>query len=143
MAKNSTHISADPKAVWSVIEDPGAYPEWVVGTDRTIGVDPRWPAPGSYFRVHVAAGYADRTVVREIEPGRRLVLDAAAGVLGPARVTITLEAEDGGTRLTLIEDPAGKLSPLRLVPFVHVAIRLRNRESLRRLQRLVSERIAA
>jgi len=143
MARNSTLVDAPPAAVWSVLEDPFAYPKWVVGTDRTIEADPDWPRPGSSFQVHVALGFADRTTVREVLPGKRIVVDAAAGYLGPARVTIELAPEGAGTRVTMVEDPAGKALPLRFVPPVHLLIRLRNVESLRRLERLVLERAGA
>lgn len=140
MARNSTHIDAPPADVWRVLEDAYAYPQWVVGTDRTVDVDREWPAPGSAFRVHVVFGHVDSTTVKAIVPGARIVLDAASSYLGPARVTIDIEAEGDGTRLTLIEDPAGKVAALRLVPPVHLAIRLRNVESLRRLRQLVQSR---
>jgi hypothetical protein len=78
--------------------------------------------------------------VREVEPGRRIVLDAAASYLGPARVEIEIEAQNGGTRVTMIEDPAGKVAPLRFMPPVQLAIKVRNVESLRRLRRLAEAR---
>ncbi len=140
MARNSTHIEASPADVWRVLEDASAYPQWVVGADRTVDVDREWPAPGSAFHVHIAFGHVDATKVRAIVPGSRIVLDAAASYLGPARVTIEIEPERAGTRLTLIEDPAGKAAPLRFLPPVHLAIRLRNVESLRRLRRIVLSR---
>jgi uncharacterized protein YndB with AHSA1/START domain len=140
VARNTTHIDAPPAAVWRVLDDPFAYPRWVVGTERTVSADPGFPAPGTSFDVHVAFGHVDRTTVVALDPGRRIVLDAAARVLGPARVTIETRAEDGGTALTLIEDPHGKAMPLRLFPPVHLLIRLRNVEALRRLRRIVRER---
>ena len=143
MARNTIHIDAAPSDVWRVLEDAYAYPRWVVGTDRTVDVDQHWPNPGSAFRVHVAFGHVDSTTVREILPGERIVLDAASSYLGPARVTIEIAPESAGTRLVLIEDPAGKLTPLRFFPPVHLAIKLRNVESLRRLRQLVLSRRAA
>jgi uncharacterized protein YndB with AHSA1/START domain len=122
-----------------VLSDPYAYPEWVVGTDRTVRADPDWPLPGSTFDVHVALGHVDQTTARELDPGRRIVLDAAASVLGPARVTLELTEEGDGTHVTMVEDPAGKFAPLRLVPAVHLAIKLRNVEALRRLRRLAED----
>jgi len=140
MARNQTHIDAPPEAVWRVLEDPFAYPRWVVGTDRTVSADPDFPAPGSVFDVHVAFGHVDQTKVVELEPGRKIVLDAAARILGPARVTIETRSNGDGTDLTIIEDPHGKAAPLKLLPPVHLLIRLRNAEGLRRLRRIVGER---
>jgi hypothetical protein len=123
-----------------VLEDPYAYPKWVVGSDRTLSADPRFPAVGSEFEVRLAGGAQDKTKVRELQPGRRIVLDAAARVFGPARVSIELSSANGGTDVTIVEDPAGKIAPLRLLPPVQLAIKLRNVESLRRFRRLVESR---
>jgi uncharacterized protein YndB with AHSA1/START domain len=123
-----------------VLEDPYAYPKWVVGSDKTLSADADFPAPGTKFEVQVAGGAQDKTEVRELSPPRRIVLDAGARWLGPARVTIELAAADGGTEVTIIEDPAGKMSPLRFAPLVQLAIKLRNVESLRRFRRLVQSR---
>lgn len=139
VGRNRTHIDAPPNQVWAILEDPYAYPQWVVGTDRTTEADAGWPAPGSAFRVHIAFGHVDSTTVEALIPGRRIVLLAAASYLGPARVTIELEPEGEGTRVTLTEDPAGKVAPLRFFPPTHLAIRLRNVESLRRLKRLAED----
>ena len=137
MARNSTFIASPPAAVWAVLEDPYSYPRWIVGSDRTLSADRTWPAPGSAFRVRLPLGFTDSTKSRELRSGTRIVLDAAAGIFGPARVTITTEPREGGTRVTMVEDPAGKLAPLRYVPAVHLLLRLRNIESLRRLRKLV------
>lgn len=135
MARNRIMIEAAPADVWRVLEDAHAYPRWVVGADRTIDVDSHWPAPGSAFRVRLAFGKVDTTKIKAIVPGERIVLNAGT-TIGPARVTIELEPRPGGTCVTLIEDPAGKAAPMRLLPPVHLAIRLRNVESLRRLRQL-------
>jgi uncharacterized protein YndB with AHSA1/START domain len=140
MARNTTRIAAPPEAVWAILQDPYAYPRWVVGSARTLEASPAWPAPASAFRVRLAAGPTDRTVVREVEPERRLVLDAGTELFGPARVTIELRPLGDGTEVTMIEDPAGKALPLRFLPPVHLALRLRNAESLRRLRRLAEQR---
>ncbi len=137
MARNSTFIASSPAAVWAVLEDPYSYPRWIVGSDRTLSADAGWPAPGSEFRVRLALGLTDTTKSRELDLGRRIVLDAAAGIFGPARVTITTEQRNGGTCVTMVEDPAGKVRPLRYVPAVHLLLRLRNLESLRRLRTIV------
>lgn len=143
MARNSRHLDATPAAVWAVLEDPYAYPAWVVGTDATVNADHDWPAPGAAFRVHVGLGHVDATTSVQVEPGRKVVVDAASAQLGPARVTIELEPRDGGTTVTLIEDPRGKLAPLRWFPPLQMAIKLRNVESLRRLEKVVQARSSA
>jgi len=140
MARNRIHIDAPPSAVWDLLDDPSAYPRWVVGADRTLSADPNWPDPGSTFEVALPLGRRDHTRVKAVDPGRRLIIDAAAGTFGPARTTISLEPEGEGTLVTIVEDPAGKLFPLRLIPPVHWIIRVRNRESLRRMRALVLQR---
>jgi uncharacterized protein YndB with AHSA1/START domain len=137
MARNSRFIAASPAAVWSVLEDAYSYPRWIVGSDRTLSADAAWPEPGSGFQVRLPLGFTDSTESLELERGRRIVLDAAAGIFGPARVTITTEARPGGTCVTMVEDPAGKIRLLRYLPPVHLMLRLRNVESLRRLSTLV------
>jgi uncharacterized protein YndB with AHSA1/START domain len=143
MGRNVTFIAAEPETVWNVLCDPFAYPGWVVGSRETLGADPEWPQPDSRFRVRVGVGpfaHVDLTHARHAEPQRRLVLDAAGGGGSAARVDIRLRPVEGGTDVTLIEDPAGLTTPLRFVPGVHAAIRLRNHESLRRLKRIAERR---
>ena len=45
-----------------------------------------------------------------------------------------------GTKLTIVEDPSGWTAPLKLSPAVHLLIRLRNTETLRRLKRIAERR---
>lgn len=142
MARNETTIAVPPAAVWDVLTDPYAYPQWVVGTDRTLEADTDWPRPDSKFKVHVALGYSDFTHAREVEPERRILLDVAGGPFGAARVEITLQGVAGGTRVTLVEDPASFMRPFHYFPPAHWAIKLRNVESLRRLKRIAEARAA-
>lgn len=111
-----------------------------MGSRRTLSADTSWPAPGSKFEVELAGGAQDHTEVLALDPGRRIQLHAGARVFGPAKVTIALKESAGGTEVTLVEDPDGKFAPLRLVPPVHLAIKLRNVESLRRFKQLVLDR---
>jgi len=143
MARNEAYVEAPPEAVWEVLADPYAYPRWVVGSKETTEADPQWPSPGTKFRVRVGGGplfFPDLTRSREVDDGRRIVLDAGGGPWVGARVEITLEPDGDGTRVTLVEDPAGPFAPLRALPPVQLGIRVRNVESLRRLKRLAEER---
>jgi uncharacterized protein YndB with AHSA1/START domain len=139
MAVNETYLEASPEDVWAVLSDPYAYPRWVVGSVRTVAADPAWPQPGSDFRVKVGTGlvnYTDRTVCKEIEPGRRISIHAGGGGVAGADVDITLTARGTGTVVTLHETPGGWSAPLRGLPPLQWLIKLRNVESLRRLKRL-------
>jgi uncharacterized protein YndB with AHSA1/START domain len=142
MAKNETHVTATPEEVWDVLRDPYAYPRWVVGTDRTLEADEDWPVPDSKFKVHIFGPYTDYTHSREIEPHERIVLHAAGGPFGAAHIEITLRPEGQGTHVTITENPTGPLNPFHYFPPVHLAIRLRNVESLRRFKRIVETRAA-
>ncbi len=136
MAKNEIHVTATPEEVWDVLCDPYAYPQWVVGTDRTLEADAEWPQPESKFKVHIVGPYSDYTHSREVEPHQRIVLDAAGGPFGAARIVIALRPEGLGTHVTITENPTGPVAPLNYFPPIHLAIKLRNVESLRRLKRL-------
>lgn len=140
MARNTTYVGAEPQAVWATLSDPYAYPKWVVGADRTLEADPEWPVPGSKFKVRLALGAIDTTEVCEVDPGKRIVLHAGSRYFGPARVTVELQPSGAGTTVTMIEDPAGKVAPLRLVPPVQWLLRIRNTRALRALRDLAEQR---
>jgi uncharacterized protein YndB with AHSA1/START domain len=140
MATNRGHTSASPEQVWSVLQDPYLYPEWVVGSKKTVSADPDWPQPGADFRVKVGVGpltYTDRTVAEAFDSPHRIVLTAGGGGVAGARVEIRLQPDGDGTRITLVETPA--INALRLFPPIHWAIKARNVESLRRLKRLAEQ----
>jgi uncharacterized protein YndB with AHSA1/START domain len=140
VARNQIHVDRTPEAVWEVLCDPFAYPLWVVGADRTLSADPLWPEPGSWFKVRLAIGIPDYTHSREVEPERRIKLDAGGGPLRGAHVDLRLEPDDSGTRVTMIEDPGGLTAPLRFFPPSHLVTRFRNAESLRRFKRVCEAR---
>ena len=140
MAVNEAIVHAPLATVWGVLEDPYAYPKWVVGTDRTVEADADWPEPGSKFKVHIALGYSDFTHSEQVQPEKRIVLNAAGGMLGAARIEIDLHEVADGTKIRLTETPAGILAPLKALPPMHWAIKLRNVESLRRFKRLAESR---
>jgi hypothetical protein len=82
----------------------------------------------------------DTTEVLDLQPDRRLVLEARGWPVGTARVEITVEADGGGSLVSIDEDVSD--GPARLVPQpVRVAgIDARNRETLRRLAYLAEGR---
>jgi uncharacterized protein YndB with AHSA1/START domain len=143
MAINEAYLEVSPDDVWEVLSDPYAYPRWVVGSKETVEADPDWPRPGAEFRVKVGAGplnYTDRTVCREVEPGRRIALHAGGGGVAGADVDILLEPSGSGTVVTLEEKPGGFSAPLRSLAPLQWLIKVRNVESLRRLKRLSEAR---
>jgi len=137
MARNEAFVAASPQAVFEELSDPTGYQHWVVGSREVHQADTTWPTPGTAFAY--TAGIPplrirDRTIVQEASPPARLVLRIRARPLPDARVTFELEPDDGGTRVTMIEDVAHPVLNLLAGPLGHLAVRLRNRETLRRLK---------
>ena len=129
-------LQCAPEQVFAVLNNGWTYPLWVVGASRMRDVDDGWPAPGT--KLHHSFGVwpaliDDTTEVLEIEPGKRLVLEARGWPIGKARVEITVEADGDGSLVTIAEDATG--GPVRLVPepVRQATIDFRNRETLRRL----------
>lgn len=136
MAVVETHVDAPPERCFEVLSDPRSYAYWVVGSREIRAADPDWPAPGSKFHHTVAGGLEDHTVVEEVEPDRRLRLRARARPFGTAFVTVTMSAEDGGSRLRLEEEPADRLTRLFFNPLLDRLLHTRNVGSIERLREL-------
>lgn len=140
MSTNYRFIPAPPEKVWQVLADPGSYGHWVVGSKRIRDADPSWPAPGSRFHHTVGFGpftVSDHTESLAYDPPRRLELRAHARPLGLAKVVLELEPADGGTTIKITENPTGVQKPLALFPPLQLLAKVRNRESLARIERLV------
>lgn len=132
-------IDARPERVFAVLADPETYADWVVGSDTIRDADPTWPAPGSRFYHRVGVGpikVKDHTEVLEADPPRTLALHARARPLGTAKVTLLLEPEGNGTRVTMEEVAGDTLSKLAINPLTDWLVHHRNVESLRRLKRI-------
>lgn len=144
MATNDTHVDATPEQVFEVLCIPRHYPDWVVGAKDFRGADPDWPAVGTKFHHSVGAGpltIKDNTEVLEVEPDRRLVLQARTRPMGTARVELTLHPEAGGTRIVMKEGPGDAMSRLVFNPVADLLLKGRNVEALRRLSRLIDEHV--
>jgi hypothetical protein len=110
----SIDIAAPAQAVWAVLTDLAAYPQWnpfIVRADGTMAV-------GETLSLVMQPVGARRTTVRprvlEVEPGRRL---RWRGKLGLAAVfdadhSITIDERPDGVRLTQAEAFRGVLVPL-------------------------------
>jgi uncharacterized protein YndB with AHSA1/START domain len=132
-----------PEAVWDVLADPASYQYWVVGSKAIRDADPGFPAPGTRFHHTIGVGpltVRDHTKVLEAERPRLMRLRAKGRPLGTASVTLELAAESGGTRVRMTENPDGPFALLALNPAVHVMTKLRNAESLMRLEELALRR---
>jgi uncharacterized protein YndB with AHSA1/START domain len=137
-------IDRDPEQVWDVLCDGWAYAEWVVGTQHIRDVDRDWPAEGSQIRYAVGVGrwtIEDTTTVRLIEPQRRLELEANAGQMGSARVSIALMPWGKDRTLVIIDEHPLTGPPARLhTAVVDILLGFRNQRMMRNLAKLVHQR---
>jgi uncharacterized protein YndB with AHSA1/START domain len=134
------------QAVWEALSDPGDYAYWVVGSKEIRDADAGFPAPGTKF--HHTLGFGpltlrDHTEVLDADPPSALRLRTKGRPFGTATVTLKLEAREGGTSVQISEDPDGVFSVLALNPLQQVATKLRNAESLMRLEELALRRSEA
>jgi hypothetical protein len=143
VARNSITSHAAPDAVFAVLDDPYAYPRWVVGTRRVREVDPAWPAVGSSF--HHAIGSAlgelhDSSKVLVRECPHRMLLEVRFRPTGIAHVDIRVLAHGFGSTIILEETPTG--GPFAFLPrlITDPLLILRNALSLQRLRNEVERR---
>lgn len=140
MAVNSRRMSVPRSDVWSSLSDGHVYSDWVVGTSHIRTVDPHWPAPGARLYYSIGRGrlrYDGHTEVLAADPGRRLELEAHAWPLGTMRIELRLIDDGDGTCVVMVERPArGAWAPLHNRAG-DLLLSLRNKEALRRLERLV------
>jgi uncharacterized protein YndB with AHSA1/START domain len=130
-------IDAPPDAVFAVLADGWSYSGWVVGSSHIRDVDEGWPAVGA--RIHHSVGpwpvhIQDVSIVRAVEPGLSLSLEAHGWPLGAAAIGLTLvPAGDGKTLVRMTEHIVrgpGKVLPAALQALI---VKPRNTEALARL----------
>lgn len=142
-ARTEIDLDVPPVELFAVLVDPEAYIGWVVGARRLRAVDPHWPQPGARFHHEIGAWplvVRDWTEMVELVPHSRVVLEARAGPIGTAKVTLQVEERTGGSHVTMLEEPWR--GPLRALPrpLLDPVVGFRNRLSLHRLQGLVERR---
>jgi uncharacterized protein YndB with AHSA1/START domain len=143
MATNERYMPVPPEAVWDVLADPDSYAYWVVGSKFIRDADPEWPAPGSKFHHTIGVGplkLDDHTVALEAERPHRFRLRAKGRPVGTATVTLEMTPKDGGTLVTISENPDGVFAPLAVLPPLQLFTKARNAESLMRLEELALRR---
>lgn len=96
----SVHIAAAPETVFPYFTDPARYVQWM-GNRATLE-----PVPGGSYHVWMRDGVVVAGEFVEVDPPRRLVFtwgwtQGDDVPPGSTRVVVTLEAEDGGTRVVL------------------------------------------
>ncbi len=96
----SVHIAARPETVFPYFTDPARHAQWMGSHARLE------PVPGGEYRVVLRDGIEAVGRFVEVDPPRRLVFTWGWSgghpvAPGSTRVEVTLEDEDGGTRLVL------------------------------------------
>lgn len=132
-----------PEAVFDVLRDGHSYGDWVVGTRTIRAVDPGWPAEGT--QIYYTIGYGplrkdDETLSLAYHPDQRLELEIEAWPAGCAKVVITAEPAEGGTLVSIDEHPDRGVARVLHNPLVDLCIKLRNVETLRRLEQQAAGR---
>lgn len=143
MARNSRTMNGiSPSQVFLALHDGGSYDQWVVGTRKIRDVDLGWPAPTT--AINYTLGYAPfrkdgRTVVKGLDPDRQIELEAKAWPAGTIKIVITAEPAASGCEVTIEERPLH--GPLKVIhnPALDLLIKVRNVETLRRLEKRVRE----
>jgi uncharacterized protein YndB with AHSA1/START domain len=140
-ARNHCFIDAPPEAVFAVLSDPASYDRWVVGAKEVRDADASWPARGSRLHHTIGAGpigLDDSTSVLASDAPRHLRLRARGRPLGIALVDFELAPERGGTRVQLREWIADPWFVAAFNLILDPLIRVRNAETLRRLNDVVT-----
>ena len=138
MSHNRVVVRATPERIFDVLDDPCAYPRWVVGARRVRHADVEWPAVGSRF-FHALGGpgveLRDWTRVLERDRPRRLCLEVRFRPVGVARVEIDVTPDATGACIDLVEVPVS--GPVRALPrwLVEPLLGARNALALWRLRR--------
>lgn len=146
MAVNSRQMTGVARSqVLAALADGFSYGHWVVGTRKVREVSPQWPAPGS--KIHYTVGYApfrkdDATVSQAYDPEGCLELEAQVWPMGTLKIVIRVEDAPGGARVLIDETAAKGLLKTLHNPLVDLAIRARNVETLRRLEKQARSRPA-
>ncbi|HEX5500844.1 MAG TPA: SRPBCC family protein [Thermomicrobiales bacterium] len=108
----SRRVATTPETVFPYFTDPARHVQWM-GNDATLE-----PAPGGAYRLRMGDGFGVDGEYLEIEPPHRVVVawgwapgsgktaktgpqpdDAVPA--GSTRVAVTVEPDDGGSRVTL------------------------------------------
>jgi uncharacterized protein YndB with AHSA1/START domain len=130
-------------AVWDALADPSGYEYWVVGSREIRDAEPDFPAPGTKFHHTIGFGpltLRDHTEVLDAAPPTFLQMRAKGRPIGTARVTMRMSPRDGGTMVEMVERPDGPYVVLNVNPVLHLLTKIRNAESLMRLEELALRR---
>ncbi len=109
VAKATTVVNAPTSRVWDALTQPDLIKQYLFGTRVTT--DWKVGSPITYEGVWEGKAYKDKGVILQVEPGKLLVSTFWSALSGlpdiPENyqtVRYELAAEDGGTRLTILQD---------------------------------------
>lgn len=139
MAVRHRLVQATPQAVWDVLADGNLYADWVVGTsDSTPGAG-QWPQVGATLTYEVRLGplrLNNESVVRHKVDGSLLEIEAKAGSLGTARISVELRPWGEQCLVIVDEHPLRGPGGLLHNAGAEALIQVRHRTMLARLARL-------
>jgi carbon monoxide dehydrogenase subunit G len=142
--QESIIVERSPEAVFAYMDDVARESEWQPNIRQAELIPAGTPAVGAkkrYVSEFLGRRLENTYVVREYEPGRRVVYESTPDSAIKAKAKIDLEPVEGGTRVTMaFEGEVGGL--LRLVPksVLERVSRSELQASLRRLkQRLEAQ----
>jgi uncharacterized protein YndB with AHSA1/START domain len=129
-------VATTPARVFAILADGWTYSGWVVGCSHIRNVDRGFPTPGT--KIHHSVGVwpatiEDTTEAVEMEPDRRLVLEARVWPVGKAKVSFTLEARGDETVVTIAEEATDGVGRALQNKATDPLLDKRNEESLERL----------
>jgi uncharacterized protein YndB with AHSA1/START domain len=141
VATNRRQMHVSREQVWAVLSDGYRYAEWVVGTDHIRDVDSGFPVAGSRLHYTVGRGplrHEGHTEVLSVDSGQRIELEAHAWPLGTVRIVLRLTNGHPGCTVEIEEHPRRGLASRLYNPVLDLAVKARNVETLRRLERAAS-----
>lgn len=146
MATTVINLPAPPAFSFGVLEDPRSLAYFVVGSRTIRRFDPRWPELHTEVRHTVGIPpfvIRDTTEVIDVRPPYLLTLEARFRPIGVMVIEFRLRSHPEGAKLTITEYPVrGPVALPLLGKLVDGLITLRNKESGRRLRKLVEARQA-
>lgn len=142
MAIRHRLIKVSPEAVWEVLSDGRRYAQWVVGTAESHPVRGQWPRRDAAIEYEIRLGplsLRNETVVRYCEERRHLELEAHAGLLGTARISVELRPWGEHCLVIVDEHPLRGTGGMLHNAGFEALIQLRHRTMLARLARLCEQ----
>jgi uncharacterized protein YndB with AHSA1/START domain len=142
MAINRRTMNVSREAVWAALADGHTYDYWVVGTRHIRDVDEGFPHEGTALHYRIGWGpfrHEGHSEVCTADPGRTLELTIHAWPAAAVKVLIELhELADDRTEVVMTEHPTSGPFAVLHNPLFDLAIKARNVESLRRLERVAA-----